>query len=418
MGKELYQTIEQIGREKGIDPEVIIQAVEEAMVAAFRKYFRSQENIVSRFNREKGVFEVFARKQVVEEVTNPEKEISLSEAVKYDPNIKVGEEINIPKSTEGLGRIAAQTAKQVIYQKVLEAEREKIFNEYHPRIGEIVNGIVKRFDRNDVIVDIGRTEAVLPKREQSPNETYSQGDRVRAVIIEVERISRGPQVVISRVDPQLLIKLFEMEVPEIYDGTIKIKNAVREPGERAKIAVYSTDTNVDPVGACVGMRGNRVQAIIRELKNEKIDIIEYSEDPATFIANALSPAKVSKVTILDEEKREAEVIVDSSQLSLAIGKKGQNVRLAAKLTGWKIDIKSEEEKKAEVKRRMDMMSKSEGMLRAIPGIGEKTAERLAEAGFDSLEKIAKASVEELSKLPSIGREKAEKIIKEARKLLR
>jgi len=418
MGKELYQTIEQIGREKGIDPEVIIQAVEEAMVAAFRKYFRSQENIVSRFNREKGVFEVFARKQVVEEVTNPEKEISLSEAVKYDPNIKVGEEIDIPKSTEGLGRIAAQTAKQVIYQKVLEAEREKIFNEYHPRIGEIVNGIVKRFDRNDVIVDIGRTEAVLPKREQSPNETYSQGDRVRAVIIEVERISRGPQVVISRVDPQLLIKLFEMEVPEIYDGTIKIKNAVREPGERAKIAVYSTDTNVDPVGACVGMRGNRVQAIIRELKNEKIDIIEYSEDPATFIANALSPAKVSKVTILDEEKREAEVIVDSSQLSLAIGKKGQNVRLAAKLTGWKIDIKSEEEKKAEVERRMDMMSKSEGMLRAIPGIGEKTAERLAEAGFDSLEKIAKASVEELSKLPSIGREKAEKIIKEARKLLR
>jgi len=418
MGKELYQTIEQIGREKGIDPEVIIQAVEEAMVAAFRKYFRSQENIVSRFNREKGVFEVFARKQVVEEVTNPEKEISLSEAVKYDPNIKVGEEINIPKSTEGLGRIAAQTAKQVIYQKVLEAEREKIFNEYHPRIGEIVNGIVKRFDRNDVIVDIGRTEAVLPKREQSPNETYSQGDRVKAVIIEVERISRGPQVVISRVDPQLLIKLFEMEVPEIYDGTIKIKNAVREPGERAKIAVYSTDTNVDPVGACVGMRGNRVQAIIRELKNEKIDIIEYSEDPATFIANALSPAKVSKVTILDEEKREAEVIVDSSQLSLAIGKKGQNVRLAAKLTGWKIDIKSEEEKKAEVERRMDMMSKSEGMLRAIPGIGEKTAERLAEAGFDSLEKIAKASVEELSKLPSIGREKAEKIIKEARKLLR
>jgi len=418
MGKELYQTIEQIGREKGIDPEVIIQAVEEAMVAAFRKYFRSQENIVSRFNREKGVFEVFARKQVVEEVTNPEKELSLSEAVKYDPNIKVGEEIDIPKSTEGLGRIAAQTAKQVIYQKVLEAEREKIFNEYHPRIGEIVNGIVKRFDRNDVIVDIGRTEAVLPKREQSPNETYSQGDRVRAVIIEVERISRGPQVVISRVDPQLLIKLFEMEVPEIYDGTIKIKNAVREPGERAKIAVYSTDTNVDPVGACVGMRGNRVQAIIRELKNEKIDIIEYSEDPATFIANALSPAKVSKVTILDEEKREAEVIVDSSQLSLAIGKKGQNVRLAAKLTGWKIDIKSEEEKKAEVERRMDMMSKSEGMLRAIPGIGEKTAERLAEAGFDSLEKIAKASVEELSKLPSIGREKAEKIIKEARKLLR
>ena len=418
MGKELYQTIEQIGREKGIDPEVIIQAVEEAMVAAFRKYFRSQENIVSRFNREKGVFEVFARKQVVEEVTNPEKEISLSEAVKYDPNIKVGEEIDIPKSTEGLGRIAAQTAKQVIYQKVLEAEREKIFNEYHPRIGEIVNGIVKRFDRNDVIVDIGRTEAVLPKREQSPNETYSQGDRVRAVIIEVERISRGPQVVISRVDPQLLIKLFEMEVPEIYDGTIKIKNAVREPGERAKIAVYSTDTNVDPVGACVGMRGNWVQAIIRELKNEKIDIIEYSEDPATFIANALSPAKVSKVTILDEEKREAEVIVDSSQLSLAIGKKGQNVRLAAKLTGWKIDIKSEEEKKAEVERRMDMMSKSEGMLRAIPGIGEKTAERLAEAGFDSLEKIAKASVEELSKLPSIGREKAEKIIKEARKLLR
>jgi N utilization substance protein A len=418
MGKELYRTIEQIGRDKGIDPEVIIHAVEEAMVAAFRKYFKSEEEIVSRFDQEQGIFEVFALKKVVDKVEDPITEISLAKAVKYDTEAKVGEEIYIPKPTEGLGRIAAQTAKQVIYQKVLEAEREKIFNEYYPRIGEIVNGIVKRFDRGDVIVDIGRTEAVLAKREQSPAESYSQGTRVRAVIIEVQRISRGPQVVISRVDPRLLIKLFEMEVPEIYDGTIKINNAVREPGERAKIAVFSTDSDVDPVGACVGVRGSRVQAIIRELKNEKIDIIEYSQDPVLFIANALSPAKVSKVSILDEEKREAEVIVDSSQLSLAIGRKGQNVRLAAKLSGWKIDIKSEEEKKEEVKRRMEMMSKSEGMLRAIPGIGEKKAERLLQAGFDSLEKIAKASVEELSKVPSIGKNRAEKMIKEARKLLR
>jgi N utilization substance protein A len=265
-----------------------------------------------------------------------------------DAEVEVGYQIEFPKRTDVLGRIAAQTAKQVIFQKVREAEREIIYSEYNSRVGDVMNGLVKRFEQGDIIVEVGRVEAILPRKEQSRAESYTQGDRLRAVIKGVSKSAKGPQIVLSRTDPALLIKLFEQEVPEIYDGTVMIRGAVREAGDRAKVAVYSRERDVDPVGACVGMKGTRVQAIIRELRGEKIDIVEWSEDPVQFVMNALSPAKVQRVTIVDDREKVMEVVVEDKQLSLAIGKKGQNVRLAAKLTGWRIDIKSEEEKRKEV----------------------------------------------------------------------
>src|SRR5512146_918890 len=345
----LQQTIEALAKEKGIEPDVIISAIEDAVLTASRKYYKTNENLKTRFNTETGQVELYAVKQIVNEVTNPATEVSLAEARQlYGDEAEVDMEIEFPKSTEVLGRIAAQTAKQVIFQKVREAERENIFAEYNQRIGDIVNATVKRFENGDIIVEVGRIEAVLPRKEQSRAEGSSTGDRVRAVIRAVNRSAKGPQIVLSRTAPALLIKLFEQEVPEIYDGTVVIKGAVREAGDRAKVAVYSRERDVDPVGACVGMKGTRVQSIIRELRGEKIDIVEWSEDPIPFVTNALSPAKVQRVSIVDDKERVMEVVVEDKQLSLAIGKKGQNVRLAAKLTGWRIDIKSEEEKRKEV----------------------------------------------------------------------
>ncbi len=346
----LQQTIESLAKEKGIEPEVIITAIEDAVLTASRKYYKTSENLKTRFNHETGQVDLFAVRQIVTEVTNPATEISLEEAQSlYGDEAEVDMEIEFPKPTDVLGRIAAQTAKQVIFQKVREAERENIFAEYNQRIGEVVNGTVKRFENGDMIVEIsGRVEAILPRKEQSRAESYNPSDRVRAVIKGVTRSAKGPQIVLSRTDAALLVKLFEQEVPEIYDGTVVIRGAVREAGDRAKVAVYSRERDVDPVGACVGMKGTRVQAIIRELRGEKIDIVEYSEDPVAFVTNALSPAKVQRVSIVDDREKVMEVVVEDKQLSLAIGKKGQNVRLAAKLTGWRIDIKSEEEKRREV----------------------------------------------------------------------
>jgi N utilization substance protein A len=292
---------------------------------------------------------LYAVKKIVDEVTDPSTQISLAEAQQlYGDEAEVEMEIEFPRPTEDLGRIAAQTAKQVIFQKVREAERENVYAEYSQRVGEVVSGTVKRFENGDIIIELGRIESQLPRKEQSRAENYTVGDRVRAVIRGVNRSAKGPQIVLSRTDPALLIKLFEQEVPEIYDGTVVIRGAVREAGDRAKVAVYSRERDVDPVGACVGMKGTRVQSIIRELRGEKIDIVEWSEDPILFVTNAISPAKVQRVSIVDDGERVMEVIVEDKQLSLAIGKKGQNVRLAAKLTGWKIDIKSEEEKRREV----------------------------------------------------------------------
>jgi len=353
----LVQSIETLAKERGIDPAIVITAIEEAVLTASRKsYGKDGENLKARLNYETGDVELLAVKKVVETVENPATEISLGDAQdiyrvygeEYAAGIELEDEIEFPKSKEKLGRIAAQTAKQVIFQKVREAERRNVFDEFSSRVGEVVTGMVKRFEQGDIIVELGRIEASLPRKEQSRAENYAIGDRVRTVIKNVNENLKGPQVILSRTDPALLVKMFEQEVPEIYDGTVMIRGAVREAGDRAKVAVYSRERDVDPVGACVGMKGTRVQAIIRELRGEKIDIVEYSDDPVEFVMNAISPARVQRVTILDDQDRVMEVVVEDKQLSLAIGKKGQNVRLAAKLTGWKIDIKSEEEKRKEV----------------------------------------------------------------------
>ena len=358
MTSPLQQLIDTIAKEKGIEPAIIISAIEDAVLAASRKAYKSTENLKARFNAESGQVDLFAVKQIVETVNDPAIEISLGEAQQlYGEEAEVDMEIEFPKPTDVLGRIAAQTAKQVIFQKVREAERENIFEEYNLRIGEVVNASVKRFETGDMIAEIGnRVEAVLPRKEQSRAESYNPGDRLRAVIKGVNRSAKGPQIVLSRTDPALLIKLFEQEVPEIYDGTVMIRGAVREAGDRAKVAVYSRERDVDPVGACVGMKGTRVQAIIRELRGEKIDIVEFNDDPVSFVTHALSPAKVQRVSIVDDRDKVMEVVVEDKQLSLAIGKKGQNVRLAAKLTGWRIDIKSEEEKRREIEIQLEGLS--------------------------------------------------------------
>ncbi len=434
MANPLQQTIEALSKEKGVDPEVIIAALQDAIETAARKRYKN-ENMRARFNTESGQMELVAVKRIVEAVTNAATEMSLEEAhTLYGDEAEVDMEVEFPRPTEDLGRIAAQTAKQVIFQKVREAERENVFAEFNQQIGDVKNGIVKRFENGDIIVELGRIEAVLPRKEQSRAESYSPQDRIRAVIKRVNRSAKGPQIELSRTDPALLIKLFEQEVPEIYDGTVMIRGAVREAGDRAKVAVFSRERDVDPVGACVGMKGTRVQGIIRELRGEKIDIVEYSDDPVIFVTNALSPAKVQRVSIVDDGGRVMEVIVEDKQLSLAIGKKGQNVRLAAKLTGWRIDIKSEEEKRREVEAQFEGLEGSADLVPdaaetgdtgeasepsevapfALPGIGEKTVHKLVEAGFATAELVAAATVEQLSTIPGIGDKTAEKILAAAR----
>jgi N utilization substance protein A len=352
---------------------------------------------------------VFSVHVVVEEVTDPLREISIGDARKKQPEVEVGAEITETKPTDVLGRIAAQTAKQVILQKVREAERDTIYNEFHTRVGELVNCIVKRTEGPDTIVDLGRTEARLPKREQSRLEAYNVGDRLRVTIRAVERAAKGPQVVVSRADPALVQRLFEMEVPEIYDGTVQIRAVAREAGERTKIAVESRDKDVDPVGACVGMKGMRVQSIIRELRGEKIDIIPFNEETVAFAQKALSPAKVTRVQIIDPEEKRLEVIVEDTQLSLAIGKKGQNVRLASKLIGWNIDIKSEEEKRREIEAQMAALTAPGTPLTQLAGVGPKTIEKLEAHGVTSIEKLADMTPEQLVEIPGIGEKMVEKI---------
>jgi N utilization substance protein A len=409
MANLLYHQIEMLSREKHIEPEIVVSAIEDAMVVAARKYYKTEEDLRAKFNQETGQVDVFSVHVVVEEVTDPKKEVSLAEAKKKNPDAEVGTEIVAAKPTDVLGRIAAQTAKQVILQKVREAERDTIFNEYHGRVGELVTVIVKRAEGPDLIVDMGRTEARLPKREQSKLETYNIGERLRVVIKMVDRAAKGPQVIVSRADASLVQRLFEMEVPEIYDGTVQIRHAAREAGERTKVAVASRDKDVDPVGACVGMKGMRVQSIIRELRGEKIDIIPYSEETVAFAQKALSPAKVTRVQITDPENRKLEVIVEDSQLSLAIGKKGQNVRLASKLIGWDIDIKSEEEKRREIEEQMTALTAPTTPLTALAGVGAKTIEKIEAAGITNVEKLAGMTPEQLMEIPGIGEKMVDKI---------
>lgn len=412
----INEVLRQVAHEKDIDLDKWIVALEDAVASAAKKQHHIKEPVRSYMDRETGQFSAFLYRQVVEEVEDPFAEWTLEEAREHKEDAELGEEIEIPISTDGLGRIAAQSAKQVLYQRIREAEREKIFNEFEHRVGEVVNGTVRRFERGDIIVDLGRTEAIVPRSEQSRHERYSQGERIRGVIVEVHKQPKGPQVVMSRTDPRLLVKLFEMEVPEIYDGTVVIKTAVRAPGERAKVAVLSRERDVDPVGACVGMKGSRVQSIIRELRGEKIDIIEFSEDQVTFAQSALAPARITRVSVTHEGATpHLDVIVEDEQLSLAIGKRGQNVRLASELIGARIDIKSESDVKDEV---ADALAKMLNVdiggdkldLTEIAGVDEDLAAALEGAGFTELEALQSAGAEALTMVPGVDEAVAASII--------
>jgi N utilization substance protein A len=398
----IYQSIEILSKEKGIDPQIVLDAVKDAMLVAARKHFRTTEDLVADLDP-RGSIQIYGIRKVVEEVTDPDREISLRDARKIDSGAEIDSEIRIPKPTEALGRISAQTAKQVILQKVREAERETIHSEYSGRVGELVNCTVKRIEGQDLVVDLGKTEARIPKKEQSRLDSFSVGDRVRCVIKSVEKAGKNAGVIVSRAAPELVMRLFEQEVPEIYDNTVIIKACAREAGERTKIAVSSRDRDVDSVGACVGMKGMRVQSIIRELRGEKIDIIEYSEDPVVFATHALSPAKISRVSILDAAGKHMEVIVDDTQLSLAIGKKGQNVRLAAKLLGWKIDIKSEEEKRQEVESAMALVAPGAPVSVLLEhGLEEKTVESLIQGGVGTVEGLGSMTPEQIEEIEGLG----------------
>jgi len=419
MASELFNTIDALSREKGIDPRIVVSAVEDAMVIATRKSLKSQENMRAELDKDNGNIRVYAVKTVVEspeQIEDPNIQIPLEDARKSDEKAEVGGEVRFLRATHemahptGLGRISAQLAKQVIFQKVREAERDTVYKEYIHRVNEIVTATVKRIEGPDIIFDLGKAEARMPRKEQSRLESFAIGERVRVVIARLEKGAKGPQVVVSRAAPELVQHLFQTEVPEIYDGTVVIRAIAREAGERTKIAVMSKDKDVDAVGACVGMKGMRVQSIIRELRGEKIDIIEYQEDSVTFAEKALQPAKVSRVSVLDASDKHLEVIVDDSQLSLAIGKKGQNVRLAAKLLGWKIDIKSEEEKRQEVEQQMSaLVGPSATPVETVPDIGEGVIEKLTAAGITTVEALADMTPEQLEAIPGIGPKTVEKI---------
>ena len=409
----LYQSIELLSKEKGIEPEIVVGAVEEAIALATRKYYKTQENMRGELNKETGAITAYIYKTVVgddEEIEDPLNQITLTEASELAPGVEVGSEIRMYRDTTPLGRIAAQLAKQVIFQKVREAERDTVFQEYAHREKEVLNATVKRIEGQDVIYDLGKAEARCPKREQSRLEQFSIGERVRVVLLKVDRAAKGPQVIVSRAAPELVSNLFQSEVPEIYDNTVVIRAIAREAGERTKIAVQSRDKDVDPVGACVGMKGMRVQSIIRELRGEKIDIIEFSEEITTFADKALQPAKVSRVSISDLTEKQLEVIVDDTQLSLAIGKKGQNVRLAAKLLGWKIDIKSEEEKRQEVEQQMQALTGGPSTpIEQVTELGDGIIQKLVAAGITTVESLADMTPEQLEEIPGIGEKTLERI---------
>jgi N utilization substance protein A len=419
MSSSIAQNIEALCQEQGIERDLVIEAMKEAVRAAAKKQFRSGEDIQVDWNPETGI-ELSATKVVVDEVANAATELSIEEARELaGEEVELGDALLLPLPMEELGRIAAQTAKQILFQKVRDAVRSNVYEQYIDKIGDLVNGYVKRFERGNIIVDLGNLEAILPRSQQSRGEQWNQGERIRVVIHNVSKESKGPQVEVSRTSPELLLRLFEMEVPEIYDGTVVIKSAVREPGERAKIAVTSNERDVDPVGACVGMKGSRVQAIIRELRGEKIDIIEWSDEPSVFAANALSPAKVNKVRITDIDNRQMEVIVNEDQLSLAIGKRGQNVRLATKLVGWNIDIRSEEEIKREVTEQMGALIASGASvpLSVIEGLTPQQTDTLAEHGINDIDALTQTSIDDLVEFLDLSLDEAEKILNAAKEVV-
>lgn len=427
MGIDLLQVIEQVGREKEIDPAVLIEAVSAAILSASRKTLGVALDLRVEFDQRSRCFTLYAVRKVVEEVLNPHVEISIDEAQLLSPGTQPGDEIKSEMKAKEFGRIAAQTAKQVIIQRVREAERESVFQAFKARVGEMVGGVVQRVVRGNVIVNLGKAEAILPPREQLPREDHRTGDRVRAYILDVKKLPRGSQIILSRTHPGLLAKLLEIEVPEIYEGIVEIKAVARDAGERAKVAVASRDSNVDPVGACVGYRGSRVQAIVRELMGEKIDVIAWKDDPASFVRSALAPAEIEGVEVAPETHT-LKVLVADGQLSLAIGKRGQNARLAAKLVGWKVDVRGRGEVQKELEERIKPEFEAAASvtespppapmrLADLPGVGEKLAGRLIDAGLDSYQKLAHASEEALVQVEGIGPKTAQKLIEVAKAAL-
>jgi N utilization substance protein A len=405
MVSDLARMIDQVSREKAVEKDVLVKALEEAVKAAARKKYGPDYDLEVTFNEELGEIEVFEFKEVVENVTNEHVQVSIEEAHRMDPESEFGDSLGIKMDTDTFGRIAAQSAKQVIMQRLKEAERDIVYDDFKDRQGEIINGIVQRFDRGSIIVNLGRTEAELPPKEQVPKESYKQGDRIRAYILDVRQFSRGPQIILSRTHPNFVSALFENEVPEISEGIVQIMQVAREPGGRTKIAVASKDADVDPVGACVGMKGRRVQAVVQELRGEKIDIVTWHPDAAKFICNALSPAEIIRV-IVDEDNRSMEVVVQDDQLSLAIGKRGQNVRLASRLSGWRLDVNSESNYNKTLK-------DGYKSLLELPGVGEKRATDLYEEGFRSSRDVAGARVADMVVVDGISEKGAAKLIESA-----
>jgi N utilization substance protein A len=406
---ELKSMIDQVAREKGLDREILINTLEEAMRSAARRKLGSKVEVDVAYNDDLGEVEIFEFKEVVEEVDDPETQVGLKQALELDPDCQVGDELGVKVDTTDFGRIAAQSAKQVIIQRMKDAERDIIYEDFKDRKGEIINGIVQRFDKGNIIVNLGRTEAMLPSKEQVPREGYRPGDRVRAFVLDVKRISRGPQIVLSRTHPGFIEALFELEVPEIAETIVTIEGVAREAGSRTKLGVSSKDRDVDPVGACVGMKGSRVQAVVQELRGEKIDIIAYDPDPARYVVNALAPAEISRV-VVDEVNHSMEVIVADEMLSLAIGRRGQNVRLASKLTGWRIDVKSES-------KYGEALRDGYRSLLDVVGVGEVRADVLFQAGYGSAEALADADPADLAALPDISEEKAAELIADAQRYL-
>lgn len=412
---ELMLALEQIEKDKKIMKEDILKVIENALVSAYKKHVGKNVNVEATVDPETGEMKAYAIKKVLAEVKNSNLEITLKDAREVNPDIKLDEDLRIPLDTQDFSRIAAQTAKQVIVQKIRESERETLLEEYKGKIGQMVSGVVWRFANRNLIVDIGKAEAILPVSEQIMRERFKLGQHLRAVIVNVEKGARGPSIVLSRTHPDIVKRLFEVEVPEVYEKVVEIVNAVREPGTRTKVAVVSHNPKVDPVGACVGVKGARVKPIIEELQGERIDLIPYSTDIVKFITAALTPAKPLQVVILSKEEKKAEVLVPDDMLSLAIGKNGHNVRLAAKLTDWHIDIKSESRKKQEQEEKNAATAENLGQLE---GVGPKTAEVLTKAGLTDIKKLAGSSVEELTTFQGIGEKTAEKIIESAKALLK
>lgn len=398
---DIKRVIDQVSRDKGINPDLLIKAVEDAIRSAARKKFGGKADIEVKYNDAAGEIEVFQFREVVENVNDPDFQIKLEEGLKLDPECEVGDSLGVKIDAAIFGRIAAQSAKQVIIQKIKDAERNAVYTGFVDRKGEVINGIVQRFENNNIIVNLGPTEAILPAKEQVPRESYRRGDRIRAYISEVRQDQQGPQVFLSRTHPNFMIALFKTEVPEVSEGIVTIMGAARDPGSRSKIAVSSTDSDIDPVGACVGMKGSRVQNVVQELRGEKIDIIPWHVDPAKFVCNALAPAEISRV-IIDEENKSMEVIVPDESLSVAIGKKGQNVRLASRLTKWKLDVKSESRYNQTMKEGYDSL--------VAVGISVSMADALYEKGFYSIEELRNANIEDLCQVRGIGEEEARKII--------